>query len=149
MPTLARDGCGPPSRERVVRATLGGVNHSIRFAHPEDVLITTSGTASLSGLDTVVAELLDDPRYRPGLALLFDHSRLDWSGLLPEDLVRRLHIALKEADLIGPSRIAVVSADARIREARELRTDEPLWQSFPDVRAARHWLQTAGVVADL
>ena len=124
------------------------MNHSIRFAHPEDVVITTSGTASLAGLDTVVAELLDDPRYRPGLVLLFDHSRLDWSALLPEDLVRRLHIALKVADLIGPSRIAVVSADERMREARMLRTDEPSWQSFSDLRAARNWLQTVGVAAD-
>ena len=124
------------------------MNHSIRFAHPEDVLITTSGTASLAGLDAVVANLLDDPRYRPGLVLLFDHSRLDWSGLLPEDLVRRLHIALKEADLIGPSRIAVVTADERIRHARALRIDEPSWQAFPDIRAARQWLQMAGVPVD-
>jgi hypothetical protein len=123
------------------------VNHSIRFAHPEDVLVTTSGMASLEGLDTVVADLLDDPRYRPGLMLLFDHSRLDWSGFLPEDLVRRLHIALKEADLIGPSRIAVVTADTRMREARSLRADEPTWQSFPDVRAARGWLQTPHVTS--
>jgi len=107
------------------------------------VLVTTSGVASLAGLDAIVGDLLGDPRYRPGLVVVFDHSQLDWSGLDPEDLVRRLHIALKEADLIGPSRIAVVTQDDRIREGRTLRADEPSWQAFRELDEARHWLELA------
>jgi hypothetical protein len=119
------------------------VNHSIRFADPPTVVITTFGVASIAGLDAIVGDLLADPRYRPGLTLLFDHSQLDWSGLDPEDLVRRLHIALKEADLIGPSRIAVVTADKRIRKVRALRADEPSWQAFREVDEAWRWLELA------
>ena len=58
------------------------MKHAIRFETDSDaVLITTFGVVSLAGLDAVVADLLDEDRYRPGLRLLFDHSLLDWSGL--------------------------------------------------------------------
>jgi hypothetical protein len=117
------------------------VKHSIRFGgDPEDVSIVTSGAVSLDGLDAVVNGLLADVRYRPGMTLLFDHSRLDWSRLYAEDLVRRLHIALKDADLIGPSRIAVVASDPRMAEAHTLRHDEPTWAAFSNVGDGRAWL---------
>jgi hypothetical protein len=121
------------------------VKHSIRFADgPEDVSIVTSGAASLDGLDAVVSSLLADVRYRPGMALLFDHRRLDWNGLQAEDLVRRLHIALMDADLIGPSRIAVVASDPRMADARALRRDEPTWRAFSSVGDGRAWLTGVG-----
>jgi hypothetical protein len=121
------------------------VNHAIRFddGGPEDVLVETWGTASMEGLDAVVDGLLSDRRYLPGMAVLFDHSRLDWSALRPEDLVRRLHVALKRADLLGPSCIAVVAADPRISDARLVRQDEPPWKAFAAVEDGRAWLAGA------
>ncbi len=117
------------------------VEHSILFAEgPEDALIETSGQASMPGLDAVVTALLGDERYLPAMALLFDHSQLDWQELRAEDIVRRLHMPLKAADLLGPRRIAVVDADPRFAEARRLRHDEPTWKAFTSVEDGRAWL---------
>jgi len=117
------------------------VEHSILFAEgPEDALIETSGRVSMPGLDAVVTDLLSDGRYAPSMALLFDHTHLDWRELYAEDIVRRLHMPLKAADLIGPRRIAVVASDPRIADARPLRSDEPSWQAFRSVEDGRAWL---------
>lgn len=122
------------------------MEHTIRYdgGGPEDALIETSGVASIDGLDAVANGLLSDRRYLPGMALLFDHTRLDLSGLRPEDLVRRIHIALKAADLLGPSRIAVVASDPRIAEAGVVRTDEPRWKAFATLDEGRSWLAGVG-----
>jgi hypothetical protein len=120
------------------------VRHTIQFTPgPEDALIVTSGTATMDGLDAVVKDLLSDDRYVPGMSLLFDHTDLDWGSLRAEDLVRRLHLALKGADLIGPRRIAVVSADRRIDDVRMLRRNEPQWKAFGSVDDGRAWLDAA------
>jgi hypothetical protein len=118
------------------------VEHSIRFGEgPEDALIETSGRASMPGLDAVVTALLSDRRYMPAMALLFDHTQLDWRDLRAEDIVRRVHMPLKSADMIGPTRIAVVASDSRLARARPLRRDEPTWKAFPSVEAGRAWLK--------
>jgi hypothetical protein len=120
---------------------LWPVEHRIRFDEgPEDALIETSGPASMRGLDAVVTSLLSDGRYMPAMALLFDHRQLDWHELRAEDIVRRVHMPLKSADLIGPRRIAVVASDPRISEARPLRRDEPTWRAFTSVEDGRAWL---------
>jgi hypothetical protein len=117
------------------------VEHSIRFGEgPEDALIETSGRASMPGLDAVVTDLLSDGRYMPAMALLFDHTQLDWKELHAEDIVRRVHMPLKAADLIGPKRIAVVAADPRIADVQPLRRDEPPWKAFASVEDGRAWL---------
>jgi hypothetical protein len=119
------------------------MKHQIRFADgPEDVCVITSGAASVDGLDAVVTSLLSDARYLPGLAVLFDHRELDWTELYAEDLVRRLHVALKQADLLGPRRIAVVADDPRLDDARPVRLDEPRWAGFRTLDDARSWLET-------
>jgi hypothetical protein len=134
----------PRGRTQDTRGDFFLVEHSIRFGDgPEDALIATSGRASMGGLDAVVTDLLSDKRYLPAMDLLFDHTQLDWSELRAEDIVRRLHMPLKTADLIGPRRIAVVAADARLAEARSLRRDEPTWKAFSSVEDGRAWLAAA------
>jgi hypothetical protein len=120
------------------------VEHSILFTDgPEDALIETAGQASVPGLDAVVTALLADERYRPSMALLFDHTQLDWQQLRAEDIVRRLHMPLKAADLLGPRRIAVVDADRRLAQTRRLRHDEPTWKAFTSVEDGRAWLDAS------
>jgi len=59
---------------------------------PEDATVTTSGTATLEGLDAWVQEGLSDPRYRSGMHILVDHRQLDWSGLSPANVQERIEL---------------------------------------------------------
>jgi hypothetical protein len=133
-----------PVAARSPAGNTGVVQHSIRFgAGPEHALIATSGLATMGGLDAVVTDLLSDERYMPAMDLVFDHRQLDWDDLQAEDIVRRLHMPLKAADLIGPRRIAVVASDLRLAEARALRQDEPTWKAFTSLEDGRAWLSAA------
>ncbi len=86
----------------------GGVEYTIVWGgDPEDVRVTTSGVADMSGTRRWTEEILADAHYRQGLRLLVDHRALDWSGLTADSLRRR--IADAEHDpRIGRHRIAYV-----------------------------------------
>jgi hypothetical protein len=132
-----------PLPDAPTHAKIFRMKHTLDFdGDPEDVAVTTKGAASLAGLDAVVADLLRQSRYGPRLLMLFDHSRLDLRTLEPDDLVRRLYLALKDADLLGPKLIAVVSPDAPVAQRRQGRADEPCWRAFATVDAARTWLRS-------
>jgi hypothetical protein len=75
---------------------------------PEDARITTWGTASIEGLDAWVHEGLSDARFRPGMHLLIDHRRLDWSGLSPQDVRDRIELFARDAAHLDSARAAVV-----------------------------------------
>src|SRR2546422_352331 len=97
-----------------VSTTSGRSSSIVTGSESRSTHVATRGAASLAGLDAVVADLLMQSRYGPRMSVLFDHSRLDLRTLESGDLVRRLHLALKDADLMGPKLIAVVSRDARV-----------------------------------
>ena len=124
------------------------MKHAVRIGGADaEVVVTTAGRASLEGLDAVVDSILSNRRYLPGLRILFDHSQLDWRSLEREDLVRRLHLALQSADLLGPRRIAVVSTDERMLLESAALIDGPQWRAFETCEEARAWLggsQTPG-----
>ncbi|MGD0274272.1 MAG: hypothetical protein ABSB96_11150 [Gaiellaceae bacterium] len=116
---------------------------------PEDASVTTWGTATIEGLDAWVKEGLSDSRYRSGMCVLVDHSRLDWSGLTPKDVHERIEFFAKEAARLGRARAAVVMrapADfgiARMEQAYvelepELEIEIGVFFSIED---AREWLR--------
>ena len=85
------------------------MSHQIRFGgDPEDLLITTSGTASVEGLDAMVQAGLGDDRYRSGMRVLIDHSRLEWPDLATDQLRRRADLIVRDSERIGRSYVAVV-----------------------------------------
>jgi hypothetical protein len=111
----------------------------VQFGHgPEDVLVSTYGVASVEGVDAAVTALLGDARYQPGMDLILDQTQLDGDGLPQEDLVRRLYVSLKDADLTGPSRLAVVALRPGIGAVPGLNGLE--WETFRTVEDARAWL---------
>lgn len=119
------------------------MKHAVRICGADaEVVVTTAGTATIDGFDAVVEAILSNKRYLPGLRVLFDHSELDWRAFEQEDLVRRLHLALQSADLLGPRRIAVVSSDERMLEPRGT-VGGPPWRAFETRAEARAWLGTA------
>jgi hypothetical protein len=77
-----------------------------------DATVTTSGAASAEGLIGFVLELIADPRFRPGMAVLVDHSALDSRPLEPEDIQSLSRAVLQRDRLIGPSRVAIVVPDS-------------------------------------
>lgn len=116
---------------------------------PEDASVTTWGTATIEGLDAWVLEGLSDPRYRPGMRILVDHSRLDWSGLTPKDIHQRVELFAREAGRSGPVSVAVVMRApvdfgiARMEQAfielhPEIQIDLGVFFSVED---AREWLR--------
>ena len=113
---------------------------------PEDVRVETSGPVAVGDLDTMLSELLADPRFRPNLRILLDHSRASWAALDGGDVRRRAELIHAQADRIGPQRIAfVVDGRVDLGVARLLQAytmvDVPFEaKMFPTVAAAREWL---------
>jgi hypothetical protein len=77
-------------------------------AGPADVIVRTAGVATLAGLDEWTRAVLRDERRRPGMRLLVDHRRLDWSGFTRADVMRRVDAVLAELVNARASAIAVV-----------------------------------------
>jgi hypothetical protein len=75
---------------------------------PEDVLITTSGDASVEQLHAAVVEAVADPRFHQGMKVLMDHTQTRWWALSNDDI--RLRAALIRADAlrVGRQRVAFV-----------------------------------------
>jgi hypothetical protein len=78
---------------------------------PQDVTVTTAGRADLEGFERFNEALVSDPRYRPGMTILVDHSQLDASTLSPPEVEAVGDIVARVADRLGPSLVAIVSGD--------------------------------------
>ncbi len=116
---------------------------------PEDLLVTTSGKATLPELDAWVQAVLADPRFKPHLRVLVDHRRTQWDHLSSEDLRRRVDTLVRDADRIDRPRVAwVVSQPVAFglgRMMQMLAEDRwnVEWRAFLDVDEARAWLRAA------
>jgi hypothetical protein len=60
----------------------------------------------------MVAELASDPRWRPGTAVLVDHSALDASALTGRDVEEIAAFIVDLDDRYGPAAVALVTPDA-------------------------------------
>jgi hypothetical protein len=79
---------------------------------PQDVTITTDGIASCHRFSAMGLELVADPRWRLGMAVLIDHSSLDMSALTGSDVAEIAAIFAELDDRLGPSIWAIVAPDA-------------------------------------
>jgi hypothetical protein len=75
-------------------------------AHGVDVLITTNGVANADGFLRLNRALTADARFRPGMAVLVDHSSLDTRRLTEEDLRETAASFAEMRDRVGTSKIA-------------------------------------------
>jgi hypothetical protein len=78
---------------------------------PEDLTITLSGRADSAGLEQLNAALQADPRFKPGLAILVDVSRLDASGLTQASLIDASELVLLRDWSARPLAVAIVAPD--------------------------------------
>ncbi len=115
----------------------------------EDVLITTSGDASVQDLDAMVQEAIADERFRDGLRVLIDHSNTRWWPLSDAEIEERADLIAEDAERLGRQRVAFVAGspvDERIGEAlQRLIAGRAGIESkiFGSVQAARDWLSSS------
>jgi hypothetical protein len=113
---------------------------------PEDVRVETSGAIDVDALDAMVEEALADPRFRPGMRVLVDHTRATWAGVDGAEVRRRVELVRAQADRIGRQRVAFVVAGrvdlgvARMLAAYAADGIAFDFRVFPTVPAAREWL---------
>jgi hypothetical protein len=90
---------------------MTGMTWEIEFggAGPEDVLVTSRGLASVESLHAEIGEVMADPRFRPGLSIIFDETGLDWSAMSTADLRRRVALLPEYLAHAGDVRIVIVT----------------------------------------
>jgi hypothetical protein len=123
------------------------VEHRIEFGgDPQDVTVSTSGEADRAGFAAFNEELANHPQFRPGMAILIDHSELDTSLLTRADLtaiaehVKALepHFAECPAAIIAPDAFSFGLARLGVREAQLEHVDP---QTFATREEALAWLR--------
>jgi hypothetical protein len=87
------------------------MDYTIEFGgDPYGVTFTTSGAADIAAILRANEEFLADPRFRPGMPILADHSALDTSSLASDDAKLIGEAYRRFLDRIGESAIAIVVA---------------------------------------
>jgi hypothetical protein len=122
------------------------MEHSIHFGGEEEaVLVAVTGTSSVEGQMAVFNELIADPRYSPGMAIMIDYSGIDSRRATTAD-VERIGLFVAGLDRqLGDSKLAVVVPDTlafglgRMSQARiETRLELQLFYNRDD---AARWLR--------
>ena len=96
------------------------MNYDIEFTEsgPFEVVVTTSGEASGAEIEAGRRRVLADPRFRPGMSILLDHSLLDNTGAEAHE-VRGLASSLdRDRASSGFAYLAIVAPDAVTLRAR-------------------------------
>ena len=89
------------------------MEHTIEFGGElKAVTVTTSGRADRSGFFRFIEEIVSDPRFLPGMAMLIDHSALDASSLTSLDVKVIGELTGSLTDRLGASPAAVVVPDS-------------------------------------
>jgi hypothetical protein len=114
----------------------------------EDVLVETSGRGSLRGFTAFLDELVADSRYRPGFAVLIDHSALDPTELVTADARVLAEMVADMGERVHGTAIVCVAprpAMYGISRAFELysETSGVRARVFATVEDARAWLAEA------
>ena len=122
------------------------MEHSIEFSgNPVDVIVTTSGDASPAGFRQMLEDLVTDPRYRPPMRVLVDHTALETASLTVAAVDEIASAITRAGPRLGTSAVGSVAArDATFGLARmtESKMETPLLQShiFRSRAEAIAWL---------
>ena len=115
---------------------------------PEDVLVTSSGRATLDGMNGWVQDVIGAPEHRDGLKILVDHRALDLVDMTAGDVRERVELLRKDADRIGVTWTAIVLTaplakgiiDIVHGYSNDVLAGES--QTFYELAEAREWLST-------
>jgi hypothetical protein len=73
------------------------------------VVVETSGVAVRNGFTRFIDTIVDDPRFRPGMPVLVDHSKLDMQALTTADMQAVADVVINRNAKIGRSLVAIVT----------------------------------------
>jgi hypothetical protein len=124
------------------------VEHRIEFGgEPQDVTVTTAGDADRAGFAAFNEDLVAHPAFRPGMAILIDHSALDSVLLTGDDLAAIADHVKAIEPRFGGGPIAIVAPDAFLfglarASVREAGFDRLAPQTFATHEEAVAWLRT-------
>jgi hypothetical protein len=127
------------------------VRHTISFREEgrPDVVITTSGTASLQGMNAYVDEIESDLRWRQGGTVLVDHRLADFSEITTADIRARGKRLAGTRPRLKPSRVAIVvtgrAAFGVMRMVDMFADDATERRVFYGVEEAYSWLAEPGL----
>jgi len=113
---------------------------------PEDLMVVTSGDASVEELDAMTQTALADPRFRHGMKILLDHTALRLWAMSNDDVKRRADIVRRDTERLGRQRIAFVAGSpvdygiGRMLQGLTAATGIE-GRVFDSVAAARAWLR--------
>lgn len=112
----------------------------------EDLMIRTSGAATVPEMNAMVEAVLGDEHFRPGLKVLVDHREAGFTGFTTEHLRKRADQAAWQLRQGKPSRVAiVVGRDIFVVAGRLLESfirarTEIQFRTFRTLEDARAWL---------
>jgi len=137
-------------RKETSTTSPAGMTYAIEWGEDPDVVVRTEGTASVEGLHAMTMAVLDDPRFAPGMTAIFDHRRLDWSGMAAPELRRRVEdLERIEPRIRGCAAAVIAGSPATFGLQRMLQAyaDANLSRTFSlnvfySVEDAREWLRT-------
>ena len=78
---------------------------------PQDVTVTTSGTATPEGFAGMNAELAEDDRFGPGMLVLLDHTDLVVDELSSQDIRRISDDFRRHEDALRSAIVAIVAPE--------------------------------------
>lgn len=126
------------------------MQHEIEFepGGEEDVVVRTSGVGALRGFVDFIGAVVADARYRPGMAVLVDHSALDPSALVTADARELAAVVTDLGERVRGTTVACVAPSAvmfGICRAFEAYSSESGVRArvFSSTDAARAWIAEA------
>jgi len=115
---------------------------------PEDVLVTSSGRATLDGMNGWVQDVIGAPGHKDGLKILVDHRALDLVDLTAGDVRERVELLRRDADRIGVTWTAIVLTAPlaygiiQLIHSYSNKVLAGESEAFYDIDDARAWLST-------
>ncbi len=85
------------------------MNYDVRFSDTErQVVIAVRGELTISGIAEYIRKTLADPRWRPGMDVLFDYRSVDVNQLSGDDIGHMADLVVAHQDEHRGSRLAMV-----------------------------------------
>ena len=124
--------------------------YTIEFGgDPQDITVTTSGQANVSGLESFLEELVSDPRFDSSMVVLLDHSELDLGSLRAPDIEAIAEFVLDLGDRLGHPLTAHVTPTqegfglTRMAQVRAGRDPTAVKSSLPATMPWLGWLKSS------